>query len=105
MGGLQINAEWRQIATQKSTTLASQGCAHCTLLINFGDVQLWALAHYEGSYDRQSVQSELEGLGLIQIDLQTARSREIVDVWNGKTKKESAKTTLVEALRKWRSRE
>jgi hypothetical protein len=35
----------------------------CSLypLINFGNVQLWALAHYEGSYDRQSVQSELEG--------------------------------------------
>jgi hypothetical protein len=35
----------------------------CSLypLINFGNVQLWALAHYERSYDRQSVQSELEG--------------------------------------------
>ena len=65
MGGFQINAEWRQIATQKSRF---QGCAHCTLLINFGDVQLWALAHYEGSYDRRGVQSELEGVALIQID-------------------------------------
>jgi hypothetical protein len=43
-------------------------CAHCTLLINFGGVQLWTLAHYEGSYDRQGVQSELEGVALIQID-------------------------------------
>jgi hypothetical protein len=31
-------------------------------------VQFWALACYEGSYDRQSVQSELEGVALIQID-------------------------------------
>jgi hypothetical protein len=48
--------------------LASQGCAHCTLFINFRDMQFWALARYEGSYDRQSVQSELEGVALIQID-------------------------------------
>ena len=60
MGGLQINAEWRQIATQKSTTSLPRLCSLYPL-INFGDVQLWALAHYEGSYDRQSVQSELEG--------------------------------------------
>ena len=35
---------------------------------NFRDVQLWAMARYESSYGRPSVQPEQERAALIQID-------------------------------------
>jgi hypothetical protein len=57
MGGLQINAEWRQIATQKSTTSLPRLCSLYPL-INFGDVQLWALAHYEGHTIKTKIRSD-----------------------------------------------